>query len=94
MTGDLVVVIDYSGDGTKVYGVVAAREGDLSRLSKYSSSFPHFADLGRLEKLKLVKRFETRLERVRGLLHLLYTTTDPRLALEALRRLLAGGACR
>jgi len=49
---DLVICIDFSGNRERVYGLVAARKGDLARLAALLPLFPHYSDI----KTKLSKK--------------------------------------
>jgi len=73
----VVVVVDLSwGEGGKVYGLVTAEVSRLGAIGVYVDLFPHFADLDRVKKVKLLGLFQRRLKRVREHIDMLFTTRD------------------
>lgn len=72
-----IVVVDLSaGEGGNVYGIVVAREDSLRMIGSYARVFPHFSDLRRVRKARLLNLFPRRLSRVERYIEQLYTTRD------------------
>ena len=72
-----IAIIDFSGGrGGKLYGVAVAREDSLRAIGSHARVFPHFSDLRKRRKARLLDLFPRRLSRVERYIEQLYTTRD------------------
>jgi len=83
-----IAIIDFSGGrGGKIYGMIVAREDSLRIIGSYARVFPHFSDLRRMRKARLLDLFPRRLSRVERHIELLYTTRDLASVIQRIRSL-------
>jgi len=83
-----VACVDYSGDKVKVYGLIAVREENLKALERFLPMSPHFSEIKvKFAKMKILKSFPRRYERVRNYVEKLVVSSDLQDIVKELERL-------